>query len=80
MINNRWLVELLKEQIGNNSVKIPSSWLDVIDNASSWGGWWSGPNHWQDTHIYSWKQLREKALEAYKRNEEKRKQWLENGE
>jgi hypothetical protein len=76
MINNRWLVELLKEEISNNSVTIKSNWLNIIDNASSWAGYWSGPNHWQDTHIYTPKQMREKALEAYKRQEERHREWL----
>lgn len=78
MINNRWLVELLKEQTGNTSVKIKSNWLDCVDNASSWAGWWNGPGHWLDTHIYTNKQIREKALKAYKINEERHKKWLES--
>jgi hypothetical protein len=78
MINNRWLVELLKEQTSNNSVKISSNWLDVIDNASSWAGWWNGSGHWLDTHLYTPKQIREKALEAYRRSEERRLKWLES--
>lgn len=79
MINNRWLVELFKEQ-SNNSVKINSNWLDVIDNASSWAGWWHGSGHWLDTHIYTSKQIRERTLEAYRKNEERRQKYLENKE
>jgi len=78
MIENRWLVELLEKQISNNSTKIKSNWLECIDNAASWAGWWHGPGYWQDTHIYTHKQLHEKALEAYRRQEERRKKWLED--
>jgi hypothetical protein len=80
MINNRWLVELLKEQAGNNSAIIKSNWLDVIDNASSWAGWWHGSGHWQDTHLYSPKQIRERTLEAYRKSEERHQKWLESRE
>jgi hypothetical protein len=80
MINNRWLVGLFKEQTNNSSTKINSNWLDVIDNASSWAGWWHGSGHWQDTHLYSPKQIRERTLEAYRKSEERHQKWLESRE
>jgi len=78
MINNRWLVKLLEEQTSNNSVIIKSNWLECIDNASSWGGWWHGSGYWLDTHLYTPKQIRERTLEAYRRSEERRQKYLEN--
>jgi hypothetical protein len=80
MIDNRWLVEIFKEQTNNNSVTIPRRWLEDIENASSWAGWWSGPAHWQDTHIYTAKQIREKTLKAYKQYEERHQKWLDTME
>ncbi len=79
MINNRWLVELLAEQ-SNGSATIKTNWLDCVENAASWAGWWHGPGYWQDTHIYTHKQIREKVIQLVKRNEERRRKWLESQE
>ncbi len=78
MIENRWLVELFEKQLFGNTAKFDSgNWLKGIDNASSWAGYWDGPDHWLETHLYSGKQIREKILECVKRDRERHQKWLE---
>jgi hypothetical protein len=85
-MNNRWLVKLFEKQLFKNAATRgfeinPTNWLNGIDNASSWlGYWYDDSNHWSDTHIYTWKQIHERALELYRKSEERRKKYLESDE
>lgn len=79
MIENRWAVELVKDDYYNNSVKFPCKFLKNWDNASTWISWlYGGPNNYLDTHIYTSKQIRERVMSAVKAAEERRKKWLES--
>jgi hypothetical protein len=84
MIDNRWLVEIFEKKLFTGAATPAfrinlGNWLDEVDNASSWAGYWYGDStYWSDTRLYTPKQIRAKVLEAVRRAEERRRKWLEN--
>lgn len=86
IMDNRWLVEIFEKDLFRNAVTPAfqtnlSNWLDEIDNASAWAGYWHGDSsYWLDTHIYTHKQIHERAMRFAKAQEERHQKWLKANE